>query len=254
MQIAEHCYAVTGLAYLPPWSVNAGIVAGRHTTLIVDTSACSLSAATIHGYATAMRPGNRLLVINTEKHFDHVGGNGYFRQRGVEILGHPGIVRTDAEFLAEKQEFNASIADTVRRQKCEESVFYTGTTIAPPTQFITAATTLDLGELEAQIILTPGHTPTNLSVYVSSEEVLFSGDCVVTGYLPNLDCGGPLDWRAWLDSLDKIQPVAPKVIVPGHGPVATGSDIDLHLARIRTFLHVALRTGVTPTGKRPTTP
>ena len=52
----------------------------KHTTLIVDAAANALAAATIHGYATIARPGNRLGVIDTEKHFDHIGGNAYFRE------------------------------------------------------------------------------------------------------------------------------------------------------------------------------
>ncbi len=249
MQITEHCYAVTGLAYVPPWSVNAGIVAGHQTTLIIDTSACALSAATVHGYARAVRPQNRLLVINSEKHFDHVGGNSYFRQQGIEILGHPGSVRTASEFLVEKEEFNASISDPVRRGEREELVFYRDTSIAAPTEFVSSDGALELGDLEVRIIMTPGHTRTNLSVFVPGDEVLFSGDCIVAGYLPNLDCGSLADWRSWMESLDRIQQVGPKAIVPGHGPVITGSDVEVHLERIRNFLREALRTGVTPTGK-----
>jgi hypothetical protein len=49
MRIATSCYALTGLGYATPWSVNAGFIAGSQETLIVDTGACALSAATIHG-------------------------------------------------------------------------------------------------------------------------------------------------------------------------------------------------------------
>jgi glyoxylase-like metal-dependent hydrolase (beta-lactamase superfamily II) len=66
--------------------VKECFVVGQHTTLVVDTGANALAAATIHGYATVARPGNRLVVIDTEKHFDHLGGNGYFRERGAESL------------------------------------------------------------------------------------------------------------------------------------------------------------------------
>ena len=47
------------------------------------------------------RPSNRLKVLDTERHFDHVGGNGYFRERGVDVYGHASIQRTDDEFRAE---------------------------------------------------------------------------------------------------------------------------------------------------------
>ena len=29
MRVSQHCYAVTGLGYTPPWTVNAGFLAGR---------------------------------------------------------------------------------------------------------------------------------------------------------------------------------------------------------------------------------
>ena len=98
MRISGRCFAVTGLAYVPPWSVNSGFVAGDGTTLVIDTGATALSAAAIHGYASAVKPGNRIAVFNTEKHFDHIGGNGFFRERGAEIHGHELISRTEEEF------------------------------------------------------------------------------------------------------------------------------------------------------------
>src|ERR1035441_3680942 len=101
MRVSPRCYAVTGLGYSPPWCVNAGFIAGDNQTLVVDTGGNALAGQTIHGYATAVRPTNRLRVINTEKHFDHIGGNGFFRAQAVEIWGHSGIARTPAEFEGE---------------------------------------------------------------------------------------------------------------------------------------------------------
>ena len=84
---------------------------------------------------------------------------------------------------------------------------------------------MDLGDCEIEILLTPGHTPSNISVYVPSDGVLFCGDCLVNGYLPNLDAGSVDDWRIWLNSLDRIAALAPRIVVPGHGPVATGDEV-----------------------------
>jgi glyoxylase-like metal-dependent hydrolase (beta-lactamase superfamily II) len=243
MQVSSHCWAVTGLAYLPPWELNAGFIAGDHTTLVVDTAASALAAATIHGYASLARPGNRLLVINTERHFDHIGGNGYFRERGAEILGHPACARTEEEFRAEIAEFNAAIGDPMRRAGGEAEVFYRGTTLAAPTRFITQDTGLDLGALEVRVILTPGHTPSNLAVYVPSEGVVYSGDCLVNGYLPNLACGAAPEWRQWLDSIARIERLAPEAVVPGHGPVARGAEVQEMIEHVRAALNDALRTG-----------
>src|SRR5579864_3208595 len=98
MRVSNRCYAVTGLGYVTPWCVNAGFIAGEDVTLVVDTGANAMAAASLHGYASSVRPSNQLRVINTEKHFDHIGGNGFFRNRGIDVWGHRDIQRTKEEF------------------------------------------------------------------------------------------------------------------------------------------------------------
>jgi glyoxylase-like metal-dependent hydrolase (beta-lactamase superfamily II) len=240
MRLSSHCWAVTGLAYLPPWAVNSGFIAGEHTTLVVDTGASAMAAATIHGYATLARPGNCLLAIDTEKHFDHIGGNAYFRDRGIDVLGHRGCARSEEEFRAEVAGFNAAIADPARRARGEAGAFYSGTRLAAPNRFVSEDTLLELGGLEVRVLLTPGHTATNLTVYVPAEGVVYSGDCLVNGYLPNLACGAGPEWRQWLDSLDRLERLAPEIVVPGHGPVARGAEVRETIERNRAVLDEAL--------------
>jgi glyoxylase-like metal-dependent hydrolase (beta-lactamase superfamily II) len=249
MQISPRCFAVTGLGYVTPWCVNAGFVVGQHTTLVVDTGANALAAATIHGYATIARPDNLLVVIDTEKHFDHIGGNAYFRERGADVYGHAGIERTDREFRSEIAEFNEQISNPARRANREAEVFYEGTRLANPNRPIRDDLALDLGDCPVEVLLTPGHTPTNVSVYVSNDGVLYCGDCLVNGYMPNLDCGTRLDWQEWLVSLDRITGLAPKVVVPGHGPVATGNDVRRLIETLRSELERSISTGLSPTSR-----
>ena len=249
MRLSTRCFAVTGLGYVPPWSVNAGLVAGEHTTLVVDTGANALAAATIHGYASAVRPGNHLLVIDTERHFDHIGGNGYFREHGIDVYGHASIDRTDDEFRAEVAEFNAAIPDAVRRGWGEAEVFYRGTILANPNRPLRDDTILDLGDCTAEILLTPGHTPSNLSVYVPADGVLFCGDCLANGYVPNLDCGTKPDWQRWLESLDRLSRLDLRAIVPGHGPVAAGTAVPRLIESVRHELERAIATGISPTAR-----
>jgi len=247
VRLSSHCYAVTGLGYSPPWYVNAGFIAGDHTTLIADTGSNSAAAATIHGYATAVRPSNRIVVLDLEKHFDHIGGNSYFRERGVDVYGHADIARTPAEFQAEIDEFNATIPGAARRAHSEADVFFAGTQPTNPNCPITVDTRMDLGNCEAEILLTPGHTPTNVSVWVPSDRVLFSADCLIDGYLPNLDAGSVTDWHIWLESLDRLAALAPRIVVPGHGRVATWDEVPRMIASLRAILERAIDTGKSPT-------
>jgi glyoxylase-like metal-dependent hydrolase (beta-lactamase superfamily II) len=250
MRLSNRCFAVTGLGYLPPWTVNAGFVTGEETTLIVDTGANAAAASTIHGYASVARPSNRLLALKTERHFDHIGGNGYFRERGIDIYGHASIQRTDAEFLAEISDFNGEISNPTRRSRHESGIFYHETRLANPNCPIAQDTRLDLGGCEIAILLTPGHTPGNISVYVSSDGVLFCGYCLVNGYLPNLDAGSVADWLIWLKSLDRIAALAPRIVVVGHGPVAKGEQVSELIASVREVLEQAIASGQSPTANR----
>ncbi len=90
---------------------------------IIDTGANAAAAATIHGYASIARPSNDLLVLNTERHFDHIGGNGYFRDLGIDVYGHASIQRTESEFRAEMAEFNAEISNPARRDRAKNRDF-----------------------------------------------------------------------------------------------------------------------------------
>jgi len=162
MKLSDRCYAVTGLGYSAPWSVNAGFVVGDDTTLVVDTGASALSGSTVHGYASAVRSGNALRVINTEKHFDHIGGNCVFRAQGVPIAGHLRLRRTAEEFAAERAQFNGEISNTARRARGEQDVFFAGTTLTSPDLPLRREVEWDLGGCLARVLFTPGHTETNV--------------------------------------------------------------------------------------------
>jgi len=250
MRLSDHCYAVTGLGYVSPWCVNAGFITGAETTLVVDTGGNTLAAQTVHGYACAAKPGNKLRVINTEKHFDHIGGNGYFRELGIEVWGHAEIARTQDEFDAEIAEFNDSIQNPVRRSRMEARAFFHGTNLVNPGYPIRDDTSFDLGGLKVEILLTPGHTSTNLSAWVPDDGVLFTGDCVIREYLPNLDAGSGPDWKQWLESLDRIEQLKPGVVVGGHGPVSRGDEIPVVLDSVRRVLREAIERGHSPTSRQ----
>ena len=250
MRLSNPCYAVTGLGYSSPWCVNAGFIAGDEMTLVVDTGGNRLAAQSIHGYACAAKPGNKLRVINTEKHFDHIGGNGFFRELGIDVWGHSGIARTPDEFQAEIAEFNDAIPDPVRRGRNEAQAFFYRTNLTNPNCPIYSETTFDLGGLKVEILLTPGHTPANLSVWVPEEGVLFAGDCVVREYLPNLDAGTAADWQQWLESLERIEELKPGFVVGGHGPVSRGDEISAAIASLRKVLRESIARGFSPTSSR----
>jgi glyoxylase-like metal-dependent hydrolase (beta-lactamase superfamily II) len=247
LKISDSCYVVYGLTTIAPWMVNSGFVVGENRTLIVDCGSNYLSGQTIHGYASAVRPTNTLLAINTEPHSDHMGGNCFLRELGIDVYGHFGIERNDDELEAVKESYNSTVADAYRRRHHEGDLVFLKTRFSNPNRRFREDFTLDLGGLSVQILLTPGHTPENASVYVPSDRILYCGDLMVNGYVPHLAEGCAADWREWLESLDKIEKLALDVVVPGHGEIIRGTDIQSEAVRTRDILKDAIKSGVAPT-------
>ena len=199
-------------------------------------------------WPNAIRPDNELIVFNCEPHFDHIGGNSYFKKLGVDIYGHPEIQRDAEEFAGELVDFNRSIIDVGRKEAAEERAFFVGTEVANPNKKAVAGDRFDLGGIEVEIFATPGHTAINQSIYNPADNVLFCADCIVTDYIPNLEVGGPDLWQQWLLSLEKIESLAPAAVVPGHGRVMRGAEIGVEIERVRGFINRALAEGKPPTG------
>lgn len=247
-QITKNCYFLSGLCAESPWAVNAGFVVGAHTTLIVDTGSNFYTAQTIFGYATCAKPDNRLIVVNTEPHFDHIGGNSYFRDREIDVFAHPELVRTEHDFEKNKADFNRTILNRARKDASESNAFYFQTKLANPNRSVTLGKVFDLGHVNVMVHATPGHTPLNISLFIPEDSVLYCGDTVVAEYIPNLECGDVSLWENWLTSIDLLEALRPEIIVPGHGDQIAGTrNIRRQFNEIRGVLREAIETQTAPT-------
>jgi glyoxylase-like metal-dependent hydrolase (beta-lactamase superfamily II) len=240
MKISEKCYVIYGLSTLPPWMVNSGFIVGSEKTLIVDCGGNYLSAKTIYGYAKNIKPNNKLIAINTEPHFDHMGGNCFFREMGIDIYGHFEINRGNEALEEIKKEYSKCITSELRRNANEEELVFYNTSVVNPNIKISSSISLELGDMEVDIVLTPGHTKMNLSVYVPNEKILYCGDLIVTDYFPNMEDGDKNEWKKWQLSIEKLEQIAPDIIIPGHGEILKGTGIKREINRTKSILSAAI--------------
>jgi len=77
-------------------------------------------------------------------------------------------------------------------------------------------TAVDGGRLRR--IPTPGHSSDHVAFLLAEEHALFSGDHVL-GRGTTVVAHPDGDMRAYLESLERVQELAPSRIYPGHGPV-----------------------------------
>lgn len=81
--------------------------------------------------------------------------------------------------------------------------------------------------IDIQVLLTPGHTPGSISLYLKDERILISGDVVFFGSIGRTDFpgGSPSLLR---NSIDRLSQLDVEYLVPGHsteaGNIIAGKD------------------------------
>jgi len=243
MKLTKSCYMVSGLAHETSFSVNAGFVTGKGETLIIDSGYNFLSAQTILGYAKAVAPKNTIkYLINTEIHFDHILGNDVFKQVGATIIAcnkkafesKPGAPTNS--WLSKWMTHKLPPGLKGRIENNEGHIFFYKTNPCRPDRYINKDEGLTVGGVKVQLLLTPGHTNTNISIYIPSEKVLYAGDIIYSKYLPTTRFGNIKLWKKWITSLKKIEKLDIDFLVPGHGPLCKRKEIYNEIVRHKQLI------------------
>ncbi|MEU6679073.1 MBL fold metallo-hydrolase [Streptomyces sp. NPDC046925] len=146
------------------------------------------------------------LVVNTHWHSDHVGGNALLQAGGSGIAaGAP-----EAEAV-------------LRRDPGCCSAEYLDQPVPPYTVDVPLddGQLLRLGDADWEAVRTPGHTPGHLALWQPEERLLVVGDALSdydVGWV-NLALDGPETAATALMSLKRMADLAPRVILPSHGPL-----------------------------------
>jgi glyoxylase-like metal-dependent hydrolase (beta-lactamase superfamily II) len=78
--------------------------------------------------------------------------------------------------------------------------------------------TIEIGELEAEVMLLPGHSPGSVAFYFADHAVVISGDVLFAGSIGRVDLPGS-DRNAMKTSLERIATLPDDTrVLSGHGP------------------------------------
>lgn len=208
---------------------NLGLILTDEGPVLVDTPLVPAEARQWREQIAALSNKPIRFVINTDHHKAHCLGNQHF---DAPVIAHEYAWK---EMTGYSDSFRQRVADSFRRRNPRASRELRDLCIVPPTITVGDRLTLHLGDRVLQLIHVGGHTPATTIVYVPDAEVVFAGDCFVFGYHPYM---AQANTKEWLDALQLIRRLHPKVVVPGHGPLATAEDTHvlsdyLRLARRR---------------------
>jgi glyoxylase-like metal-dependent hydrolase (beta-lactamase superfamily II) len=163
-----------------------------------------------HAQETAIwlrvQAGQVALVVNTHWHADHVGANGLLQAAGAGIAASA----PDAQAVARRD------PDCCQAEYLDQPV--NPYTVDEP---LHDGQVLRLGDADWQVVRTPGHTPGHLSLWQPEERLLVVGDALSdydVGWV-NLALDGPQAAATALASLHRLADLAPRVLLPAHGPI-----------------------------------
>ena len=228
-KISDHVYVIPdqGVPLVP----NVGIIVGRRGLLVVDTGLGARNAQTILKEVEPLRDGRELYLATTHVHPEHDLGAMAFppdtkmlRSRAQEEEIAATGMETATRF-AGLSALNAELLKDAAFRKADIT--------------FDREHTLDFGDVKVRLLAVgPSHTRGDTVFYVEPDGVLFSGDLAMTA-LPSF-ASPASSLRQWLESLDRVEALRPKRIVPSHGPMGDAGLI----ANYRTFLTtVRRRTG-----------
>lgn len=190
--------------------------------VLVDTGYVSHSEQTLALLAAALRPGETVrLIANTHLHSDHCGGNFAISQRHqCPILIPPG------DFSAVERWDETALSYQMTGQQCERF---------SPSGKLTPGHTLKQAGREWQIHSAPGHDPHSVILFEPDSGTLISADALwERGFgiiFPELD--GDAAFAEVGATLDIIEALRPRVVIPGHGAPFHAVQVALLTARER---------------------
>lgn len=186
--------------------VNTAFIVTDAGVVVIDTGPSRRYGEAMRTAIAEVTDKPVIQVLLTHHHPDHVLGNQAFV--GVPIGALAGTTRL-------LQEQGNAMAENMYRLVGD---WMRGTEVVLPNQTLQAGG-ISFGRHPLKLLALAGHTGADLAVFDESTGVLFAGDLVF--YQRALTTPNTPGLEVWLADLDQLQALPFKLLVPGHGPLAS---------------------------------
>lgn len=245
-RLAEKVYGVTKLFH-PFGSVNAGFVVTENFIVHIDAGT-TISDGEYLLESSMEKLGKKpkgIWLVLTHHHSDHIFGMDAFK-KDAKVIAHKWVRRfldhwTLPFFRRTKDTYKAFIVKMIAnrlpysREQVEEVLG--DVKLSLPDEIFEGDSSLKIdGEDSVELIYTPGHVPSEISVFHQPSRILFAGDTIYEGMPLTTKFGGPKEWREWTKSLERLQQLDIKKIVPGHGNICGKEEIQRNIEYLEEML------------------
>lgn len=216
---------------------NVGFVIGETGILVIDTGLGPRNGALVAGVARQLGGRRAAYLVTTHAHPEH--------DLGAQAFPASTRLIRSTDQVADIAEFGLNLARVFAARSPEMAALLEGADFRAADVTFEREHDLDLGGVRARILaLGPNHTRGDTGVWVTPDRVLFSGDVAMRAQPSFASPHSSL--RHWLASLDRLEALAPAVVVPSHGPIGDLGFIAgyrAYLTEIRDRAAAAKRAG-----------
>jgi len=214
-KLAEGVYMLQGAGG------NMGLSVGADAAFLIDDQYAPLTPK-IKAAVAALTNKPVKFVLNTHWHGDHSGGNKDFGEAGTLIVAHENVrKRMSTEQFIEAFGMKTPAADPV----------------ALPVVTFTDSVAFHLNGEDIQgFHVAPAHTDGDTIVQFRKADVLHGGDTFFNGMYPFIDLSSGGSVSGMIAATDRMLALAGDgtKIIPGHGPLATKSDLKAYRDMLAT--------------------
>ena len=218
--VADGVYAIISPANDFPnkenigWNSNAAFVVTDKGVLVFDTGSSETIGKALLKTIRTVSDAPIQWVINSHSHGDHWLGNGAFvAEKPAEMIASDVAIE-----LMKKNGF-----DWVDRFNTMSDGATGKFTPVPAKDAVTQVMTREFGGVQVEILFSGNsHSPGDIVFWLPQKKVLLTGDTMYTKRPPATFDANVQQWIAFLGEMGELQP---KVVIPGHGPVAGAESI-----------------------------
>ena len=254
-QLADGVYAAIHIAGGAAIG-NAGIVDLGDRTLVYDTLFTPQAGEDLRTAAEALTGRPVDAVIDSHWHNDHIWGNQAFsantdiiasaetRRMIIATRGHGAydafMANAEASLESTRAQFQATEDQSQRRQLALWIDYWQGVVAEKPILQVRAPNVTFTGHMafhgtarSAELIAyAGGHTESDAVLFLPQEGIAFMSDLLFIGHQPYLGGGDPDRLH---HILEEVSALAPKLLVPGHGPVGTAESLKVMSQYVSTL-------------------
>jgi glyoxylase-like metal-dependent hydrolase (beta-lactamase superfamily II) len=200
---------------------NAGFVITDEGVVVVDALGTPPLGEALVKAIRKLTPKPIRRVIVTHYHADHFYGLKPLKDAGADVWAH----RASLDY------FESGEAQRRLEQRSRDLFPWVDekTALVKADRWLDGDERFTLGGVAFEVQhMGPAHSPEDLIVVVPGEGVIFSGDILFAGRIPFV---GEADSKRWLERIDGLLALKPKIMVTGHGQVSRDPSKDLALTR-----------------------